>query len=72
MILDALKVPLILLQIKENLVCNLFTPLTVILYKRLKIEESVRQKMGAEQRGLNRAVRCRIFNKKMKCSGKHE
>ena len=24
-------------------------PLTVILYKRLEIEESVRQKMGAEQ-----------------------
>ena len=28
--------------------------LTVILYKRLKIEELVRQKMGVEQRGLNR------------------
>ena len=54
MILDALKVPLILLQIEENLGCNLFTPLTFILYKRLEIEESVRQKMGAEQRGLNK------------------
>ena len=30
-----------------------FTPLTVILQKRLKIEESVRQKMGAERRRLN-------------------
>ena len=53
-ILDAFKVLLILLQIKKNLVCEIFTPLTVILYKRLKIDEPVRQKMGAEQRRLNR------------------
>ena len=33
---------------------HLFTPLTVIFQKRLKIEESVRQKMGAEQRQSNR------------------
>ena len=31
-----------------------FIPLTVIFQKRLKIKKSVRQKMGAEQRGLNR------------------
>ena len=29
---------------------HLFTTLTVIFQKRLKIEESARQKMGAEQR----------------------
>ena len=38
----------------KKLVCDIFTPLTVILYKRLEREESVREKMGAEQRRLNR------------------
>ena len=38
--------PLILLQITWQLICDLFTPLTVILQKRLQIENLVRQKMG--------------------------
>ena len=40
---------------------HIFTPVTVIFQKRLKIEESIRQKMGAEQRQLDRyEQRCKI------------
>ena len=55
MILDALKLPLIsCFQSHKTWYTPFYPPLTVILYKRLEIEESVQQKMGAEQRRLNR------------------
>ena len=44
-------------------------PLSFILYKRLKIEEFVRQKIGAEQRQLNsykQRLRYGIFKKEVR------
>ena len=66
MIFYVLKMPLFILQITWQLICDLFTPLTVILHKRLKIENLVRQKMGAEHRQSNsyeQQRQVRDFNK---------
>ena len=57
-------------QVNSQVKNDVSSTLTVIFQKRLEIEESVRQKMGAEQRQLNnfeQRLRYSVVNKKHLC-----